>query len=483
MKLSSILGLFLFIGSLTLTILYFHPPQTTKFNQILDKGILTVSTPMNGVGCYFHQNQPAGLECDLLQAYGDTLGINIVFKKSSSATETLSILRGGLADIGASDLTDSVSLERGLTFSHPLFETREVLVQRKENAIKSIASLAGRTLVVHENSSYYDEIVATGKKIGLTISHVENIQQADTVRIKLAKQNVSILELINSVRLGDIDFTVADQHIAKSENSSSPNLNTELVFGTPRNVNFVVESSNIALLNSLNKWLTGKEARQIIQSYLAAQVQTPLPLNSHYIATQEALSPWDHLFQRYASNQFDWIWLAAQSYTESRFRPDATSLAGAQGLMQLMPETAKEVGVTDSFNPSQNIQGGSVYNLKQYKRWKHLPPTEAKAFSLASYNAGAGHVLDARRLAVLDKANPNQWFTTNTAKGVEDYIVLLEKSQYYTKPNVRYGYCRGTETRDYVRKIFKKEAEFRQLQHKNTPPEKVQDVTNPQHWS
>lgn len=72
---------------------------------------------------------------------------------------------------------------------------------------------------------------------------------------------------------------------------------------------------------------------------------------------------------------------------ESDFRPDAVSPAGAQGLMQLMPETAREMGVEDSFNPLQNLLGGSRY-LKQL-----LDKYDGDLdHALAAYNWGQGNV-------------------------------------------------------------------------------------------
>ncbi len=72
---------------------------------------------------------------------------------------------------------------------------------------------------------------------------------------------------------------------------------------------------------------------------------------------------------------------------ESNFKTDAVSRCGAQGVMQLMPATAKELGVTDSFDAEQNIMGGAKYIsglLKKYDGNTQL--------ALAAYNAGSGNV-------------------------------------------------------------------------------------------
>lgn len=73
---------------------------------------------------------------------------------------------------------------------------------------------------------------------------------------------------------------------------------------------------------------------------------------------------------------------------ESSFKSTATSQAGAQGLGQLMPATAKSMGIYDSYEPTKNLEGTVRYLKLNLNRWSHLPPQKQVELALASYNAG-----------------------------------------------------------------------------------------------
>lgn len=79
--------------------------------------------------------------------------------------------------------------------------------------------------------------------------------------------------------------------------------------------------------------------------------------------------------------------LKCVAYAESNFNPDSTSHAGAMGVMQLMPKTAEGLGVTDAYDPEQNIMGGAKYLSIQLERFDG-----DVELALAAYNAGPGNV-------------------------------------------------------------------------------------------
>jgi membrane-bound lytic murein transglycosylase F len=146
--------------------------------------------------------------------------------------------------------------------------------------------------------------------------------------------------------------------------------------------------------------------------------------------------------------EFDWRLVTSQMYQESRFDPGVRSWAGALGLMQVMPRTARELGVGDVRQAEQGIHAG-VKLLARYAAMYQDPEIgeqDRLRFTLAAYNCGPGHVADGRRVAADLKLDPNRWFGN-----VEKAMPLLARPRFARA--VRYGYCRCGEPVKYVSEI------------------------------
>lgn len=161
------------------------------------------------------------------------------------------------------------------------------------------------------------------------------------------------------------------------------------------------------------------------------------------------LSPYDDLVKKYAAMyELDWRLVTSQMYQESRFDPGARSWVGALGLMQVMPRTAREVGVGDVRKPEQGIHAG-VKVLARYSgifQDSEISETDRIHFALAAYNCGPGHVADGRRLAADLKLDATRWFGH-----VEKAMPLLAKRRFAR--TARHGYCRCSEPVKYVSEI------------------------------
>ncbi len=145
-------------------------------------------------------------------------------------------------------------------------------------------------------------------------------------------------------------------------------------------------------------------------------------------------------------HDLDWSLLAAMSYQESFWNPDATSPTGVRGLMMLTQETAKELAVEDRLDPRESIYGGARYFAQLRER---LPASVTEPdrtwMALAAYNMGMSHLEDARVLTEHFGKNPNLW------TDVKQHIPLLQKKRYYQY--LRNGYARGNEAVAYVERI------------------------------
>lgn len=176
-------------------------------------------------------------------------------------------------------------------------------------------------------------------------------------------------------------------------------------------------------------------------------------------AAHGIISAFDDLFRRYSSTAgWDWRLLAAMSYQESGFDPQAVSSMGAMGLMQLMPSTADAMGVPRDkrFDPEQNISASTRYIRKVSQSFSDIKDAEERIkFTLAAYNGGVGHVQDAQTLTRKAGRDHQVW------QEVAPFILHLSEPRYYRDPDVLNGYMRGSETEAYVRLIMNRWNQYR----------------------
>ena len=184
--------------------------------------------------------------------------------------------------------------------------------------------------------------------------------------------------------------------------------------------------------------------------------------SEYYTISSGKISPYDPIIKKYSKKvEWDWRLIASLIFQESRFNPKAQSWAGAKGLMQLMPSVAERFNVPDRTDPQQNIRGGIELLdwLDQRLKKKGIKDEEARLkFILASYNVGMGHILDARRLAKKYGKDPDKW-----ENNVDEFILKKSNPKYYKDEVVYYGYCRGTETYNYVRQILDRYEHYKNL--------------------
>jgi membrane-bound lytic murein transglycosylase F len=141
-----------------------------------------------------------------------------------------------------------------------------------------------------------------------------------------------------------------------------------------------------------------------------------------------------------------WRLLAGLGYQESRWRPAAVSPRGAQGVMMLMPQTAKKMGVQNVFSPGENILGGARYLAYMKERIpKRIQDPDRIWMAMAAYNIGIGHLEDARIITQMRKKNPDRWHD------VRANLPRLSDPHWYSR--VKRGYANGRETVEFVERV------------------------------
>jgi membrane-bound lytic murein transglycosylase F len=388
---------------------------------------------------------PQGLEYELLQLFAQDQGLELLIKVIQDENHLLDSLRAGVGDLAASNLNPTPQRETIVDFAEPLLTADHRLIQRC--CTQNPQRLNGKTVVIRRNSSFKATLLAYAKKHRLVF------------RIQEASQDLSQEELIERVASGEIDYTVADENVAEAMGTNYPHMEyaTRLAEGIP--VSWAVNKQSVGLLHTLNEWISRRnhslEFNMIVQKYTRlSRAEKNKMRNLYQEAKTSSISPYDGLLKEYARGvRWDWRLVAALVYQESKFNPLAISGAGAVGLMQVLPSTAKWLGNKQHSlrSPEANIRIGTQYLQWLRGQWQEFISDEEELikFTLASYNVGLGHVKDACQLAKKYGFNPHKW-----EGNVERMLLAKSNAKFYGDPAVQYGYCRGKEPVLYVKNIL-----------------------------
>jgi len=174
------------------------------------------------------------------------------------------------------------------------------------------------------------------------------------------------------------------------------------------------------------------------------------------------LSEYKELIQQLSeSSGIDWRLVASLAYQESKFNPDAVSPGGAMGMMQLVRATARLYKVNDPFDARQNLQGGIKLLMQLDREFSDIEDDEQRMwFIVASYNCGAGHIQDARKLAKKYNRDPDIW-----DDNVAYFLKMKSEPEFYKDKVVRWGYYRGSHTTTFANEVME-----RYFQYKATYP-------------
>lgn len=307
-------------------------------------------------------------------------------------------------------------------------------------------------LTVSGPDTYYDY---HGHGMGLQYLLLERFARdiGVTLRVEECRDTAEMVKMLND---GEADIVALPMPHDMKENDRVRFCGAKTNGGQ-----WIVARANTQLADTLDHWyrpdMVAEARNRMNFIFSAASIQrhvyAPVLDRSRGI-----ISKYDGIFQQSAAMAgVDWRLLAAQSYQESCFDHNASSWAGARGLMQIMPTTAMEMGISPNelSNPQINAMTGARYLAQLGRRFRDVPSSEERLnFALASYNGGYNHIRDAMALARKYGRNQYRW------QDVSYFVLQLQNPRFYNDPVVRSGYMRGGETTEYVARIRQRYANY-----------------------
>ncbi len=426
-------------------------PAARDLPQLKDSGRLVILTLYSSTSYFIYRGQDMGFQYELAQQFAESLGLELEVKVAKNVADLEQKLLDGEGDLIAYNLPITKEGRNWVTYCGNEVITHQVIVQRSgRRSLKDVTELVGKRVYV-KPGKYYERLTNLNQELGGGIL----IQ-------KVASDSIGTEDLIAQVSRGEIQYTVADNDIARLNATYYPNLDTRLSISFDQRSSWAVRPDCPLLAQAADEWQKKNATSPAYTASMKRYFETSksLPHTPILSLREGKISHYDDLFKKYAKEiGWDWRLLASLAYKESNFDTTAVSWAGAKGLMQLMPSTAHAMGMPPGkeHNAEESVKAAVKYLGITAKSFTRIPEPERINFILASYNSGIGHVLDAMALA--EKYGKDQYVWKDN---VEKYILLKSQEEYFTDSVCKFGYFRGAETYAFVRDIMGRYEQYKE---------------------
>jgi membrane-bound lytic murein transglycosylase MltF len=425
-----------------------NKPWTGDFDQMLARRMIRVYAPYSRSLYFNDRGRERGLAVELVRdwerylnaKYAKVLGKRplTIYIGPATRDKLLAGLSPGLADVAIGNLTVTRERLEEVDFVTGAYGRRTVdevvVVGPKSPELASLDDLAGRRVHVRRSSSYFESLEKLNERFAS-----EGKSAVQLVPVPEALEDEDLMEMENA---GLIELLVVDDWKARMWAQVLPALKvrTDLVLRDDGTTGWAIRKGSPHLAAEINDFFVNWVSKQDVaaarmNSYMKRVKALKDPTaTAEYRRFQQTLA----IFQKYGDRyRFDPLMLAAQGYQESQLDQSARSAVGAIGVMQLMPETGREMNVGDIHVTEPNIHAGAKYMdqlMTQYFPDANFSEGNRPLFAFASYNCGPGSVARARKEAKRRGLDPDKWFNN-----VE--IVVAQQV--------------GVETTTYVRNIYK----------------------------
>lgn len=394
--------------------------QTGDLDKIRERNQIRVLVTYNKTNYFYSAGVQQGFEYELLKEYEKHLNASLSRKDIKTTMVFIPITRAqlipylleGRGDIAAAGLTVTPERQKHVAFSDPyLNNVSEVVVTKKgASSLNSLDDLAGRDVHIAKGSVYVHILQNLNDRL-----RAKGRPKVNIVEVEDHLETEDILELVNA---GVIEFTVVDKYLVELWSSvlTEFEIRDELTLSEGGKLAWAVRKNSPQLLASLNEFMKKNKKGTLIGNILFKRYfgYTKWIRNPVSRENQEKLDDLAEIVQKYASQYgFDWLGISAVAYQESKYQVDLRSRAGAIGLMQIKPETAAQVGISNIENVENNVHAAVKYFDWLRKTYFDDPGISAEAkvdFILAAYNAGPSRIRRLRQQASSMGYDPNKWF-------------------------------------------------------------------------
>lgn len=409
-------------------------------DDIIRRGQLRAVTLESAISYYTVGDEEMGFDFALAQNLADYLGVELHVVIATSEEQLKKMLRDGEADFAAYKLPTTKSIRKEFLATNVETMSPVVLVQpRNKKPIRNIMQLIDKEVYVQRKTKYCTRLRHLNDEIG------------GGINIKYISDTLNIEQIIYRVSKNKIPLTVADKDVAELGKKYFNNIDIGMLISIPLPKGWIVRKDAPKLDSAINAWYAdisnSKYLKYTSSKYLSHSSYFDLVVSGGYI------SPYDSIFRVNAEALgWDWRFLAAIAFNESRFNPNTVSANGAIGIMQLMRRTGIKYGLNDStfLEPSANIAAATKLISSLDKMFAFIADdNERKKVIVAAYNAGQGHIWDAIKLTEKYGGDPQKW-----SGNIEKYLLLKSKSKYYNDKVVKLGYFRAQHTSRFVKDVF-----------------------------
>ena len=396
-----------------------NTPWKGGLSGMLKRNFIRVLVPYSKTFYFLDGAQQKGITYDLLVEFEDFL--NKKFKRKNIQIQIVIIptrrdkliegLVNGIGDIAAGNLTITTEREKEVDFSAPLIKDVSEIVVFGVNQPK-IKSFDQMNFYVRKSSSYYQSIVKINREL-LKLGK-------QPIRVTLADELLEDEDILEMMNAGIVPMTVIDSHKGKfwEQIFKKLNFDFDIKLRTKGEIAWAFRKDSPALRKVVDEFIKEHKKGTLIGNILFKRYleNTEWITNSLETENIKRVNETKGLFQKYSAlYNFEWLFIIAQAYQESKINQDLVSSAGAVGVMQLLPSTAADtcVNIPDIHKIESNIEAGTKYMnylRNNYYNNDSIDDQNKIFFTLASYNAGPGRINNLRREAEKSGLDKNVWF-------------------------------------------------------------------------